>query len=497
MRFLILITLFLSSSLSHAQMIEGRVLDFSNKEPIPYATITYGNAQGIITNDEGTFSINSLKNPDIILTISSLGYKTIDIPAKNLSEGPVLLQQQSIDLDEVFLSDKRLSGKEIIEHIESNYNFKLTKKRFFFRKSSLNTVDQFDIDVDRSTIAALNQALMDSITNSVSRQHDSYLEALGDFYGNYEKQKINLIKAADLYDPASETSITDLTKRVEDIFEKNVKKDSYFKKKSGIIGTKVESDDLKNDPKEDSLALKEVQKALEEREKEIADRRKNLKASTNSDIKDLLDKTFWKEDMTFNVFEKSNKYKFEVAGFTNIDGEVAYILNFEPKGNADFKGKMYVNTVDFGVYQIDFKNVKALKRFRLFGISQADNVYNGIMIYKKDATGLYNITYMEREAGENFGIERPLTVIEKNKHVAGRRKQNELDMDIAFKMSMVSKFQLVIYENKPVNDTEYSNVEEIENFDFQKFKKYNPDFWEGYNIIEPNTAIKAFTLSEE
>lgn len=80
---------------------------------------------------------------------------------------------------------------------------------------------------------------------------------------------------------------------------------------------------------------------------------------------------------------------------------------------------------------------------------------------------------MEREAGENFGIERPLTVIEKNKHVAGRRKQNELDMDIAFKMSMVSKFQLVIYENKPVNDTEYSNVEEIENFDFQKFKKYN------------------------
>lgn len=45
MRFLILITLFLSSSLSHAQMIEGRVLDFSNKEPIPYATITYGNAR--------------------------------------------------------------------------------------------------------------------------------------------------------------------------------------------------------------------------------------------------------------------------------------------------------------------------------------------------------------------------------------------------------------------------------------------------------------------
>ncbi|MEH6406850.1 MAG: carboxypeptidase-like regulatory domain-containing protein, partial [Leeuwenhoekiella sp.] len=340
MRFLIYFIVILSYAFCNAQLVDGHVLDFSTKEPIPYASITYANAQGVITNDEGAFTINSIQDPETLLKISSLGYQTLELSIKELKQGPVLLHAQSVDLDEVFLSNKRLSGDEIIEkikiNINSNYNFNLTQKRFFFRKSSLNIVDQFDIDVNKSTIAELNQGLIDSITNSVNREHDSYLEALGDFYGNYEKQKINLKKAADLYDPASETSITDLTKRLQDIFEKNVKEDSYFKVKSGIIGTTIDSEDLQADKKEDSVSLKEVEKSIEERQKEIADRRKNLKASTNSDIRDLLNTKFWEEDIPFNVFEKSNKYKFEVDGFTHIDGEVVYILKFEPKRGENF-----------------------------------------------------------------------------------------------------------------------------------------------------------------
>ena len=62
---------------------------------------------------------------------------------------------------------------------------------------------------------------------------------------------------------------------------------------------------------------------------------------------------------------------------------------------------------------------------------------------------------------------------------------------------MVNKYQLVFYMLSPISDNYYSNVEEEENFDFQKFKEYNADFWKGYNIIEPNTAIKAFTLTND
>jgi len=27
--------------------------------------------------------------------------------------------------------------------------------------------------------------------------------------------------------------------------------------------------------------------------------------------------------------------------------------------------------------------------------------------------------------------------------------------------------------------------------------KYDPEFWKGYNIMEPNQAIREFTVSEE
>jgi hypothetical protein len=44
---------------------------------------------------------------------------------------------------------------------------------------------------------------------------------------------------------------------------------------------------------------------------------------------------------------------------------------------------------------------------------------------------------------------------------------------------------------------EAKNLEnKAEDFEYQKFKKYNPEFWDGYNIIEPNAAIKAFTAPQ-
>src|SRR5690606_31411452 len=92
--------------------------------------------------------------------------------------------------------------------------------------------------------------------------------------------------------------------------------------------------------------------------------------------------------------------------------------------------------------------------------------------------------------------DRPLTIIEKNKFVAGRRKQNELDLDILIKAGNLSKYQLVVYESLPLEESSYENLEVSEPFEYETFKVYNPEFWDGYNIIEPNAAIKAFTALE-
>ncbi len=115
------------------------------------------------------------------------------------------------------------------------------------------------------------------------------------------------------------------------------------------------------------------------------------------------------------------------------------------------------------------------------------------MIFKKDENGKYNPGYLEIEKGESFGIHRPLKIIEKNKFVKGRIKQNELDLKIRINTGQLTKHQLVVYEDFPLDENGFEDIDLSTSFEYQTFKVYNPEYWKGYNIIEPNTAIKAFT----
>ena len=485
-----------------AQEISGQILDSASKQPVPFASVIYGSNRGVVSNDEGKFNIQANLDPKAIIKIASLGYEPKELEVSKVNDQIIYLKSQSIQLSDIFLSNKKLSGEEIIakvtEKIADNYNFNYTQKRFFFRESDVNYVRQFDIDIDESTIPELNQALMDSISNSIPKKSDSYKEVMGDLYGNYDKQKIKVLKAANLENPQSRESLTELSDKIQDIFQRNLKKSSYLKVKSGWLGVKVDADELQEEleDSEAEVAIK-PEPTAEELAKAKETKLRDLKQTTVADIKGLLNAMFWKSDNTLDIFEKSRKYNFELKGYVQIENDIAYVIDFEPKRGADFKGKLYVNTENFGVYRIDFENVKDLKSFKLLGISNASNVYKGKMIFGKDEAGKYNPKYIEIEEGESFGIERPLTIIEKNKFVAGKRKQNELDLDIKLRVNQLNKLQLVVFENSKMEAKDFNALEtKSEDFEYQTFKRYNPEFWNGYNIIEPNAAIKAFTAPQ-
>ena len=494
MRVLFFLFVILQAAFSQAQEVKARVLDASSKQPVPYANVILAENRGLVTNEEGYFEYNpeDEKLPEII-KISSLGYELLEIAPEEISGGVVFLIPASIELREVFLSNENLSAKEIIkkvkEEVSNNYNFSNSRKRVFLRESDYSYVRRFDLEVDKSTIAGIDQNLMDEISGKIPKVSDSYKEVLADIYGNYDTQKVNIIKAANLHNPQSTKSLEELTDHLNSLFMNTLKDRSYLKIRSGIIGIKVDEDELKEE-----FVVKEQkkEKTPEEKEKARLQSRKNLQKGSVSKVQRLMNGMFWKEDITFNLFEKSGKYKFKKNGFAWIDNASVYVIDFEPKRGADFKGRLYVNTKDYGVHRLEYENVKPLKKFRLFGISTADDVYRGKMIFTKDEAGKYNLSYMERETGESVGVHRPLTIIEKNKHVKGRRKQNELDLDLKLNVSQVNKLQLVVYENEAMPAGSLNNITPKEDFEYQTFKVYNPEFWNGYNIIEPNTAIKNF-----
>ena len=477
-----------------AQSFNATVHDARTNEPIPFATVKLSKNTGTITNEEGIFTIGERKLASLkdSVYISSMGYEEVAILPKKVGDTIIKLKVKTNELDNVFLTNNPLEVEDIIarvkENIATNYPNTLTEKKIFFRQSASNTMDKMDVEVEKTTIPEFNQAFMDSLVGAVEKKSDYYSESVGTLAGNYNKQKLVIDKAAKLYDKSKkDVGVESFGKRLEEIVEKNVKADSYFKIKSGIIGTTIEVDDSTKMGSSNGGLKIEVDTEQEENDKEQA-----ITASIKSDLSDLFEAMFYKEDTKLDFLTKSNRYRFTKREFTSIGDAIVYVIDFEPKGRKDFKGTLYINTEDYAVMRLEYENVRKLSSFGMFGISYKKYLYRGKSIYAKDENGGYSLRYMELEDGEKVGIDRPLKIIEKNKNVAGRRKQNEVAMEIEFATTSYSKKELVVFNSVVIDEPAYKNVTESEELEATYLPNYNPNFWKGYTIMEPNAAIQSF-----
>ena len=487
---------------SEAQVINSKIVDSITQEPVPFATIIFKKS-GMISNEEGRFSFlfkKDAKSTDT-LTISCLGFKTIAKPLNQFKDSLIYLAPKTIELKEVLLTTEQYSAREIIEkvktNIKRNYNFNLTKKRLFFRESNHQNIAKTDYILKKSTIDALNKPFLDSVMRSIPKNNSYYTEVLCDFYGSFdkEKQKINLIKASELYDKNNELGFAVLEEKFERIINKNVKEDSYFKVKSGIFGKKLDMEEFK-DEVIDTTDAEALKKKLEGEKKRESDRKTNFSKYRKSSLAEMMESLFFQEKTELNFINKSGKYEFKMQDLTYLGDVAVYVITFEPKGSADYSGTLYINTQDFAIIRADYKNVKAVKNFNLLGISYNIYLSKGKIIFSKGEDDRYVLQYFEKENASRFGIRRPLKIIEKNKNVKGRRKQNELYVKLDMAMTNFNKNQVVVFDSESITSTTFENFKENNAMLPTYMPAYNPEFWKGYNIIEPNQAIKDFTVIE-
>jgi hypothetical protein len=474
------------------QHLSATVVDANTGAPIPFATVVTGDHSGLITNEEGVFAITALQLARIkdSIYISSMGYEKARLWQPK-GETTISLAPKTFELEEVYLNANPLSAKEVIEKVKenllTNYTISPSKKKIFFRQSDLNIMNKVDFGFKKSSIEELNKELIDEIAASIPKKSSYYKEAVGDFYGDYNKHKLHIDKAAELYDKNKDVSIDGLTDKVERIFKENVKPDSYLKIRSGLIGTKIELDSISNENEEEVAIIR-----AETDTPENFDFQPDLKDR----ISELFEQLFFNEDAELDILEKSNRYRFTHKEYTFIDEAAVYIINFEPKGRKKFKGVLYVNAQDFAIMRLEFENVRPLKKFGLLGISYRRSVFKGKMLFAKEANDGYGIRYMELEDGNTFGLDRPLNVIEKNKHVKGRRKQNELALHLDIKTTNISKYELVVFSSENISAAAYEEASENPAVNASYLSKYDPDFWKEYTIMEPNAAIQSFEVLE-
>ncbi|SCY38195.1 hypothetical protein SAMN05192588_2588 [Nonlabens sp. Hel1_33_55] len=122
MKNLLLLSLLLTFSLSNAQKIT--LLDSISKEPVSFATISFGNGKGTFADGDGIFTLSRKRYPDVdSLTVSSIGYEDLLVATADVTD-KLFMNPSKAQMDAIIVL-ARLEGKfkeeEIDAEVHDNY----------------------------------------------------------------------------------------------------------------------------------------------------------------------------------------------------------------------------------------------------------------------------------------------------------------------------------------------------------------------------------------
>ena len=464
-----------------AQSISVKILDSISFNPIPFATVYFSNSSGVISDENGDFELikNELNDEDSLF-ISSMGYKKVSYSLNRFNDSIIFLSPKPIELNNVIITNRKLSSQEIIEKIKAaitqNYQTDLSENKIFYRKEYNSTIEKFEINKFKSSIDNVNDLLIDSLLLNLPSENKSVTEVLSNYYGNLEEdnQKINLIKSRETYKKENEI-LESLNSKLEESLKKSLKSNSYFKIRSGLLpfSGDLEFDGLWDIDSTNQAALKKAN------DNEIK-RKENFANSIKGRVSNIYSNLFYNDATDLDFILKSNRYEFSNPELNYLGNQLVYVMTFRPKGSKDYKGTLHINSDDFAIIRIDFKNVKSLFKLKLLGFSSDNYLVEGRMVFSKLDKKKYSLTYFQVSSGSKAGIDRPFKIIEKNKFVKGRRKQNQISFNLDFIVNSLNKVELRVFQSKSIDLNLYENLKEENKILPEYVDEFKTNFWEEF-----------------
>ena len=462
-----------------SQSINIKIIDSLSEQPIPYVNIYFTNKNGLISDEFGNFQLikSQLSFKDSIY-ISLMGYNKKAFLVNDFNDSIVKLTQTPIKLSDVFITNRELSSEEIIskvrENIDKNYEIGFSKNKIYLSRKANVVTEKFVIDKFKSTVPDINKSLLDSVLSNLSKENKSELQILSYYYGSYDgdNQKIKMIKARETYDKGGEV-LQSLNKKMREAFKKELKTDSYFKIKSGIFGRDLEFDGLEE---VDSTNVESIKKFEEKELKEKDDFANRQK----SRIKNIYKFLFFVEKSPLNFILKPNKYIFSEPRINNLGNDLVYVIECSPKGRNKYSATLFINPYDFAVVRLDFKNIKPLFNIKLLGVFQNVYLREGKILLSKYENKKYNLSYLKINYGQKTGFDRPIKLIEKNKNVKGRRKQNEISFRMDLKIDRKIITELQVFESSEISKDTFQIIDDKNDVYPEYLEKFTTNFWEEF-----------------
>ncbi|MFL1011168.1 carboxypeptidase-like regulatory domain-containing protein [Flavisericum labens] len=470
-----------------SQSITARLVSNENDKPIPYASIKTGEHTGVISNEEGYFTI---KNQIKTITISCMGYKnkilsTKDIKASNFI---IKLSEATNQLSEVYISNKIPNADSIIaqvrQNISKNYDYELNKHSIFRRSSNYANFESLEFEIEKASHVSkknIKKANADLRTLSQKvRESDMvhFTDFKGELYAfNQDSSKLNVQKATKLIDYKNDFSIEEIQENAQNIVLTYLDTTKTYKVKTGIF--KVE----------DSLSLNgEDFKDDDKNEFELS----NL----NDETRALLGKAqFLDESFLSNITDKKHyEYTFKDATISN--NELNYIIHFEPRrGKSKYTGTLYVSDSTYAITRVDYNYYKKRHGGKvnlklLLGIKYIANVSEGTLLFERHTNNMYQPKYIKHTSGSYFYVSRDLKFIENS------TAKNKIGFSFKIEGSNANKEEILFTENSKLSLGDFETINQEKKGTYQILNKFDQTLWESDETLEPLEEMKAFEGGE-
>ncbi len=487
---LILISIFTISITSFSQHITAQIIDKNTKKPLPYATIKTGDYSGVISNEEGYFTIHMLNENLQTIIISCLGYqsKTIRIDHMKALNFKIQLEEQINQLNEVYISNKNPNADSIISRVKSrisiNYHTELYKYSIFRRVTNDVDFGELKFEIDKAShFSKKNMEDANVGLRTLSKKiRESNMKYFTDFKGelyslNKDSSKLVVNKATKLIDYKNDFSIEDIQEKAQSIVLTYLDTTKTYKLKTGFFMV------------EDSLSLNDGEFKKEQKE---AFTLKHL----NKQTKTLLQHTQFYENSFLNTLLNSDLYEYTFEGMTHNNSELTYIINFEPrKGKAKYAGTFFISHDTYAITKVDYGYYKnrhgsKLNLKLILGVKYIENVSEGIILFEKTIENKYQPKYIKRTMGSYFYVSRGLKFIENSS------TKNKVSFDFTLEGNNRNKEELLFTKNTPLTLQDFTALKQDSIAPYKVLNTFEKTLWENEEILEPLKEMKTFEVKE-
>jgi hypothetical protein len=473
-------------SLSPGAEIKAMIMDIETAAPLPYTNIYVMNKHvGTISNEKGIFSINtsSLQQSDT-LVFQYVGYKTRKIAIADLAKmKQVFMEEEIFNLSEllIFANDPDVISivKKVLENKDENYKPETIKRKSFIRNRLKNHFKVLEFDYKKSSIDQLDREAIELAERKIPRNPTSYTDFMGNLYFNEDKTdsirfKIDPIRVVSLKEPDI-TELNQISEIVEDAFS-NTAEGEYWKVKSGIFGSKLDSADIASDPDKDSL--EENSRKTKEL---VSGIRYGLKYSS------LSEKDAWE------FLHKTGKYNYSLAGGIRVNGEDAYIIDFTPKKGGSYEGRMFIAMESYALIRADYRYApgKTGKNFQLLGVGFTEDDFAGSIFFEKKGDN-YLLKYFSLKANFNVRWDRNVALMKKKKRFIFNKKLKEIKVGVQADIDAEQYTELLMLEDTRLSKQGFADFQQPEYTDIIYVDQFDDTLWKGYSIIEPTEQMREY-----